>query len=143
VRSTDLLRPSDAGKAINGVVRLVQPGPWIELSKSCGLDTFQRPATAGLVVLMTVLLIVFQSRLRSRFRSLCVVSSGSTSLKMWPTFQGVLLAAAIAGPWPLLLMFAGWRITSVDGTPDLGVALGWGLIHVAILFWFSQFTRQI
>ena len=143
VRSADALGPGCVTDAAGGLLGLAQPGPWIELSRQCGLDVIRQPGVIVLLVVALGILIAVQTRLRNRMRSLCVVSSGGVNLNLWPTLEGLLLAAVTTAPLPLSLAIAGLWMARADGISDLGQALGFGLQYSALLLWVARFTRRL
>ena len=143
VRSTEFLGPGGVHEAAKGILDLIQPGPWFELSKQCGLGAIRKPSVILLVLATLVILIAIQKRLRNRIQSLCVTGAGSARLKIWPTLEALMLTATITVPLPLFLAFAGWWIMDADSASNLSRSLGWGLRYTALLLWVARFTRRL
>ena len=140
VRSANLVGTKTAKEALQGLLHFAKPGPWIELSKQCGLDAVKRPSVIFLAIASFGILIAVQTRLRKRLQSLCVVTSGGVPLKMILTLEGLFLNAAMTAPLPLFLLLVGWWLTRAEGIMDIGLAIGWGLWYSATLLWVVKFT---
>jgi potassium efflux system protein len=143
IRSAEPLGWRDAIGAWRGMLELARPSRSLALARQCVLDAWQQPYYAFATLMAAVLLIAFRGRLVTQLKGHCAQSSGASALKFRPTLAALVLAAAIAAQWPLILAYLGWRMTMLNPSPDLARALGMGLQYAMLLLWVSQFTNVI
>jgi len=143
IRSANMLWVDDLGRAVEGSLAVIAPEPWVEVGKHCGLDTVKRPLPALGVLLIFALFLIFQARLRTKMMAACSTKSRGLSLRFQPTLQAIGLAAVVATGWPLLLAYLGWRISTATIANGLGTALGIALLYAAVLFWVSEFVKNM
>lgn len=143
VRSADMLGPRSVTELFAGLLHLAQPKLWLELSKQAGREAIRQPGVIVCIFASLGILLSVQTRLRSRMKEVCVTASGSSTLKIWPTFEGIFLTAAMTATLPLFLALTGWWISFTDTPSNMGQALGWGLRYTAFLLWITKFTRRL
>lgn len=143
IRSSGFVQTSDFTKAAEGILSLLQPHPWIQLIRASGLDALRRPFVAIFTLIGVLIVLYGNVWLRSQVRQLCETKTSSHMLRIRPTLAALALTIAISAQWPMVLCAAGWWLSQMEQTSELGLALGSVLFYTAALWWCAAFVRQI
>ncbi|HBN76883.1 MAG TPA: hypothetical protein DD473_13905 [Planctomycetaceae bacterium] len=71
------------------------------------------------------------------------IARKNSASQIWPTLRAILLTAVIAAPIPMLLWFAGWRLSEVDTNNNFSNALAETLKRIGLIFGMIEFFRQV
>lgn len=150
IRSTDRLSMADWRPGVEAFFWLVDIQNWWGVFQLLGQDILEQPAWTILFLLLMLVLIWNQTRLRRRLAELSAKAEKNNCVNYHFTVRSLILTALIASPVPLMLVFFHLRLvaaaasgdSTVVGT-DFPTALAAGLRLMAIVFFPLEFVRQL
>ena len=150
IRSTDRLSSADWRAGTEAFAWLVDYHNWRSVGLSLGLATLEQPGWTILFLLLMILLIWNQSRLRRRLAELSAKAEKKNCTDYHFSVRSLILTLMISMPVPLLLFFLQLRLATATvgiGLPltgtDFSVSLAAGLRLAAIVFFPLEFVRQL
>lgn len=121
---------------------LRQSGNWVALSDALRQDFIENSVLWLGSAVTLLLLISMRHRWRNSLRELGTLATRKTTTTFRPTAKAAALTLAIALPWPLLLLFLGWRLDTVRGSDWFVRAAAPALSTTGALFLCLEFLRQ-
>ena len=110
----------------------MSPNNWREVRDALIADTTQRLWLYALITLLISILFIVHPRFRLILASIAEVTSRSTCREFLPTWRAAVISFVLAIPWPALAGFLAWRLLSDGSAAPFVVAVGNGLLAVAI-----------
>ena len=132
IRSNRLPDSADAAEIVTTVRWFVSPNNWREVRDALIADTTQRLWLYALITLLISILFIVHPRFRLILASIAEVTSRSTCREFLPTWRAAVISFVLAIPWPALAGFLAWRLLSDGSAAPFVVAVGNGLLAVAI-----------
>jgi potassium efflux system protein len=126
VRSTTPLSPAVFPLIATAVRDLLDPSAWFRTAQALVADVRDQPLVE-LVLIPVIWLMAIRRRLLARLESLAHDASRSTATGFRPTLEAIAVSAALALPWPAVMLFCGWRLTAAGPGGDMPHALGTAL----------------
>lgn len=150
IRSTDQLSSADWRAGTEAFAWLVDYQNWLTVGELFGRDVLDQPVWTILSLLLLLVLIWNQSRLRRRLAELSAKAEKKNCTDYHFTVRSLILTSLISMPLPLLLYFFQLRLASaaagvglqLTGT-DFSISLAAGLRLAAIVFFPLEFVRQL
>lgn len=142
IRSAGLVNLATPQKAFAGVMDVASPERWYQMGKALGSDTMRRLPLTSMLALGVVCLLVLRSRLRNWIKAFGEKTHRHSVVGVLATVSAILLTLAVASVWPIVLWFAGKRL-SLGIAGEFGIAVGEALKTTAIVFWTVEVFRQI
>ncbi|RJP37912.1 MAG: hypothetical protein C4547_05220, partial [Phycisphaerales bacterium] len=125
------------------------PDPrWKRLGDMTLADVQTWPALY-VVVLLPILALLAAGRLvRAKLAAIGRDAIKASTVGYQPTWIAILMTALSSLPWPVLMLFVGWRLSAaawaVDtGLFDLAKAVGAGLVYTGLVLFAFRFTATI
>ncbi len=141
IRSAPTFRPSDFRKSIDSFLWVADASQWSTVADGIRVDLLENPL---LHLAVLVFLLIWISRgqvLRARITQIGEALAKRRGETMAQTWRAFVLTALIAGAWPTMLAFYGWRFITAD-TGELGSVIGAVMVSAAFLFAAVEFVRQ-
>jgi potassium efflux system protein len=133
VRSTTPLTPAVLPLIATAAGELLDPAAWFRAAQALLADVRDQPLIELLLV-PVIWIIAIRRRLSAKLESLAHDASRSTSTGFRPTLEAIAVSAALALPWPAVMLFCGWRLTAAGPGGDLAHALGTAFVAGAAAF---------
>ncbi|MCA9158008.1 MAG: mechanosensitive ion channel, partial [Planctomycetales bacterium] len=150
IRSTDRLSSTDWKAGTEAFAWLVDVQNWRVVGILFGRDVLDQPVWTVLFLLLLLVLIWNQSRLRHRLAELSAKAEKKNCTNYYFTVRSLILTLLISMPLPLLLYFFQLRLGSAAAGvgsqstgADFSVSLAAGLRLAAIVFFPLEFVRQL
>ena len=121
---------------------LINPVRWAEVAGALRVDFRSSYLFYIVAALIVLALICTQGRCRRTITRIGKRAAKSTFCEFMPTLRVALLTGLLALPWPIVLCFFGWRLISPPVGSEFSVAVGNGLIAVAVFFLLLNLVRQ-
>ncbi|MCC7334946.1 MAG: mechanosensitive ion channel [Pirellulaceae bacterium] len=150
IRSTDRLSSADWKAGTEAFAWLVDYQNWLTVGVLFGRDVVDQPVWTILLLLLLLVLIWNQSRLRHRLAGLSAKAEKKNCTNYHFTVRSLILTLLISMPLPLLMYFFQLRLGSAAAGvgaqltgADFSVSLAAGLRLAAIVFFPLEFVRQL
>lgn len=150
IRSAERLSTADWRPGSEAFAWLVDIQNWRTVGLLLGQDVVQQPAWTILFVLLMIVLIWNQSRLRRRLAELSSKAEKNNCTNYHWTVRSLILTVLVTAPVTLTLLFLQWRLSRAAAGVvlpttggDFPVALVAGLQMMVSVFYPLEFARQL
>jgi potassium efflux system protein len=143
IRSAEPLSPADGRQAAAALLSLVSPHEWSESLRDLARDALTDPAPFVLALVVFVPWIALQPALRRWLGQSGELAMRSTTYRIMPTLNSLLLTGLIALLWPCVLWYLAWRWTVPWQATDFAKAAGLGCSYAAWFVLPLVFFRQV
>lgn len=150
IRSSEAFSSRDVKSLFATFTWLGEPGKWSELGAALIHDSSRRFVWYVVGIAAIFLLLLNRGRILRRLAKFSQIAARKTCKDYLPTFRAVLLTIFLAIPFPLFLLFLGWRIeVSVQNwrlsteALDLGNAISNGCYWAAAILFPLEVIRQL
>ena len=143
VRSTSFPRMNDLRLSVEALGWLFEPKNWLDAAYSAGRTMRSRPEITGLALIVLLVLVRLQRRLRGALRRFGEMALKPSSRDFQPTVLTLVYTLLVAAPWPTLLAVIGWSLASGQGNTDFAKAIGAAFGASALAFMLIESFRQV
>lgn len=143
VRSTHPLQPSQAAAAWHAIRWLTCTTGWKDIATALANSLAAEPLGSAGGLALIALLLAARRRMRFQLQAIDRMAAKGYSYTFAHTLEAMGLTLLLAAPWPGLLWFVGWRLSSALSGGNLVAALAGGLTSAAMLYLVLELTRQI
>ena len=143
IRSSDPIGAAHFTQAWAEVKDLAQPTQWIALGTAIKDQVARQPLLAVLASLVVGMMLLCRGRFRRQINQICEADPEHLRGHFGPTVEALVASALATAFWPGLMLLIGWQLKSRPDVPELGHAIGMGLLNAAYLLWLCRFARQI
>ncbi|MHC4592053.1 MAG: hypothetical protein ACYS8L_05075, partial [Planctomycetota bacterium] len=141
LQSTSALRPVTFAEAWEALRWLASPAGWGQALRALWRDLTGAPVLFVTAVLLLATLLLYRGRLSGELLHTSEMLLPSAGDRFYPTLKATGLTLLTAAPWPLILMFAGWRLGARVEAPEFVGALGAGLRRTAAIYFVLEALR--
>ncbi|MHC5034208.1 MAG: hypothetical protein ACYTFZ_04155, partial [Planctomycetota bacterium] len=141
LQSTSALRPVTFAEAWEALLWLASPAGWGQALRAMWKDLTGAPVLFVTAVLLLAALVFYRGRLRRELLRTSEMLLPSGGDRFYPTLKALWLTLLTAAPWPLILVFAGWRLSARVEAPEFVGALGAGLRRTAAIYFVLEALR--
>ena len=134
IRSTTAVHPSDIPKLIEALAWLVSPKEWGSVLRCLWLDLKSNPFLLCAVIVLFVLLMLADRRLRRGLDSIATRVKRADTDRFAYTLTAIVVTVLIVLPWPLILWAVGWRLAAHEDASAFAEAIAAGLQAAALLY---------
>ncbi len=142
IGSAPPLRTSDVRCAGDALWWLAEPPSWLAAGRTLIGDVKLNPDLWIVVAGVLAALVYWRRRLRARIAVIGEKAARSNCYRFLPTVEAFLLTLLVAGAWPALLGYVGWRLSAADDAPEVCQAAGAGLIAAAGVYLLLELFRH-
>ena len=143
IRSNSVLNADDVRTALTTFRRFISPSQWADVARTLSKDVGANHRVYFLAGVMVLVLAMLQRRFRSNLAGIGVRAAKATFCEFSPTVRATIITALISLPWPAVMAFAGWRLSSSAADSPFPRAVGAGLIGLAAGLLSLTLVRQI
>ena len=136
IKSGQRLSFHEMGQEMALLQKLFSPDTLVDVSALLVEDLFSEWFVYLPAVILFVTLLASQSVVRRRLKAHAEAASSRSNVRMLPTVLAFLDTLLLALPWPLLMLFLGWRLLTVPDLEHLAAPVAYGL-NFAGAFYFS------
>jgi len=122
---------------------LLYPPSWIQLMTGLGNDLRNNPLAIIAPLLVIVILLAFQRRLKEKLSSLGRYVTKLSKAKFTDTLLAGIVTLLMAIPLPLLIYLIAWRLSLLTTDTVFASAVSSGLYAVAYLFFVGSMLRRL
>ncbi len=143
IRSTNELWNQSPDNYESAVNYLTNPNRWKNVLIYWKGDIIQNPLLWGVAILTFVMLLIRGRRMRRHIHDLGDLAQKKSCNKFRPTAETLGLTVLIAGMWPAVWYFIGWRLAGHLESPLFVTSVASGFMAMGLTFFPLELFRQI
>lgn len=143
IRSTNELWNQSSENYESAVNYLINPNRWANVLVYWKGDIVQNPLLWSVAIITFVILLLRGRRMRRQIHDLGDLAQKKSCNKFRPTAETLGLTVLIAGMWPAVWYFIGWRLAGHFESPLFVTSVASGFMAMGLTFFPLELFRQI